>query len=334
MSVAAHSIGHFDGRSRFGGSLMRVNRELWLILSLFVVAGLLNWLVVSDRMILGFYTLPTLFSAYVFGRRHAVLTAIASILLVFIISFYNPTLFRPATASAEPIARWFDVSLWGGLLIITAYTMGTLYERKEAYLREVRKAYFGVLTILQQVISNDKYAHNHSYRVALYSCAIANRMGLETERIDDIRAAALLHEIGRLDTSRELLFKVVSLTPEEMSEVRNPAQKGIAIRETIGGSLGRIVPIILAHHERQDGSGAPGTKTEESPLEARVLAVADAYDTLTSDRPYRRAVSPFEAKELIQRGAGTNFDPAVIEAFVAAFTARDLDLPEGLILQG
>ncbi len=310
--------------------LSRVNRELWLVLSLFVIAALLNWLVESHRMVLGFYTLPTIFSAYVYGRRHAVLTAVGSVLLVIIVSRFNPMLH--AQAKAGELEQWFDLAVWAGLLIITAYAMGTLYERKEIHLIELRRTYFGVLTILQQFISNDKYTHNHSNRVAFYAGSIATRMGFEDERIDDIRAAALLHDIGKLDTSREILYKATSLSPTEMAEMRKHVRKGVAILEPVGGSLGRVIPIILAHHERHDGAGYESLKGEEIPVEARVLAVADAYDTLTSDRPYRRAVSPFEAKQLIIAGSGTSFDPKVVEAFVDAFTAREMEMPEGLVV--
>ena len=207
-------------RSKWIDRVAEVNRELWLILSLFIIAGLLNWLVASHGMILGFYTIPTLFSAYVYGRRHAVLTAIASILLVVIACFVNPTLLVQSNAMLGEVDRWFDVGIWGGLLTITAYTMGTLHERKETHVRELRRTYFGVLTILQQFISNDKYTHNHSYRVALYASSIASRMGLDEGRIDDIRAAALLHDIGKLETSREILCKAANLTSQETVDMR------------------------------------------------------------------------------------------------------------------
>lgn len=312
--------------------LSEVNRELWLVLSLFVIAGLLNWLVASHRMILGFYTLPTLFSAYVYGRRHAVLTAIASILLVVVVSATNPSLFARSSLVLEEQDRWFDLSVWGGLLTITAYSMGTLYERKDSHLRDLRKTYFGVLTILQQFISNDKYTHNHSYRVSIYASNIAAHMGFSEERIDDVRAAALLHDIGKLETSREILYKAASLTPEEMNEMRKHVQKGVSMLEPVGGSLRRILPIILAHHEKYDGSGYAAIKADDIPIEARVLAVADAYDSLTSDRPYRRAVTPFEARAIIVTTSGTTFDPRVVEAFVDAFNKGEMDLPESLIL--
>jgi len=310
--------------------LADVNRELWLLLSLFIIAGILNRLVASHGMVLGFYTLPTLFSAYVFGRTHAVLTAIGSVLLVVIVTIANPVLFVHSTASG--MDKWFDLGVWAGLLTVTAYFMGTLYERKEIHVRELRRTYFGVLTILQQFVSNDEYTHNHSNRVAFYAVSIANRMGFDEDRVDDVRAAALLHDIGKLDTSRELLYKATSLTPEETAEMRRHVRKGVSMLEPVGGSLGRVIPIILAHHERHDGSGYESLKGEEIPLEAQILAVADAFDTLTSDRPYRRAVTSFEAKRLIDSGSGTNFEPKVVEAFTAAFNAREMDIPEGLSL--
>ena len=320
------------GKSKFKVALATINQELWLVLSLFVVAGLFNWLVESHRMILGLYTLPTIFSAYVYGRRHAVLTACASIFMVFILLWKNSGLFSGSAPFALSYDQWSELISWAGLLLITAYAMGTLYDRQERHLRELRQTYFGLLTILQQFISNDKYTHNHSYRVALYASAIASRMGFDQEHIDDVRAAALLHDVGKLETSRDLLHKAASLTPEEMVEIRKHVQKGVALLEPVGGSLRRVLPIILAHHDRYDGSGYRPTKGEEIPIEARILAVADAFDTLTSDRPYRRAVSPFEARQIIVSSAGANFDPVVVNKFVEAFEHGEMEIPEALVV--
>ena len=321
-----------DGDSNFKFSLARVNQELWLVLSLFIIAGLINWLVASHRLIVGFYTLPTLFSAYVYGRRHAVLTATASIFIVVVLVFTNANLFVRSTQFVSEYDQWAELATWAGLLLVTAYAMGTLYERKEHHLAELRQTYFGLLTILQQFISNDKYTHNHSYRVALYASSIATRMGFDEGRIDDVRAAALLHDVGKLETSRELLHKAASLTPEEMTEMRKHVQKGVALLEPVGGSLRRVLPIILAHHDKYDGSGYRPNKGDEIPVEARVLAVADAYDTLTADRPYRRAVTPFEARQLIVSGAGASFDPTVVDAFVDAFEHGEMEIPEALAI--
>jgi putative nucleotidyltransferase with HDIG domain len=321
-----------DAKSRFKVGLATINQELWLVLSLFVLAGLFNWMVASHRMILGLYTLPTIFSAYVYGRRHAVLTACASIFLVLILLWKDSGLFAGSAPFALNYDQWSELVSWACLLLITAYAMGTLYDRQASHLGELRQTYFGLLTILQQFISNDKYTHNHSYRVALYASAVAVRMGFDQEHIDDIRAAALLHDVGKLETSRELLHKAASLTPEEMAEMRKHVQKGVALLEPVGGSLRRVLPIILAHHDKYDGSGYRPAKGDEIPIEARVLAVADAFDTLTSDRPYRRAVSPFEARQIIVSSAGSNFDPVVVNAFVDAFEHGEMEIPEALVV--
>jgi putative nucleotidyltransferase with HDIG domain len=305
---------------------------LWLVLSLFIIAGLFNWLVASHRMILGLYSLPTIFSAYVYGRRHAVLTAFASIFMVLILMWKDARLFASSVPFAFNYDQWSELLTWACLLLITAYAMGTLYDRQQRQVCELRQTYFGLLAILQQFISNDKYTHNHSYRVALYASALAVRMGFNQEHVDDVRAAALLHDVGKLDTSRELLHKAASLTPEEMAEMRKHVQKGVSMLEPVGGSLRRVLPIILAHHDKFDGSGYGPAKGDEIPIEARILAVADAYDTLTSDRPYRRAVSPFEARQIIVTSAGANFDPVVVEAFVEAFEHGEMEIPEALVV--
>ena len=103
--------------------------------------------------------------------------------------------------------------------------------------------------------------------------------------------------------------------------------KASSILEPVGGSLRRVIPIVLSHHDKFDGSGYNPTKGQDIPLEARIISVADVYDSLTSDRPYRKAMSPFDAKEIIVKGAGTDFDPSVVHAFVEAFRKGELEVP-------
>ena len=103
--------------------------------------------------------------------------------------------------------------------------------------------------------------------------------------------------------------------------------KGADILEPVGGLLGRIIPIILAHHDKYDGSGYNTSSGEEIPMEARVISVADVYDSLTSDRPYRKAMSPFDAKEIIVKGSGKDFDPKVVRAFLEAFSKGEMEVP-------
>ena len=307
--------------------LADVNRELWLVLSLFGIAALINFLVSSHSVMLNFYVLPTIFSAYFYGRRHAISTAVASVLLIVLLAYLNSNLFALSAFTLEG-ERWFSVIAWGGSLVLTAVAMGTLYEKDKVKLRELRQTYNGVLMILRQFISKDQYTQNHSYRVSIFATRIAGEMGFGEERIEDVRAAALLHDIGKLDISRELLYKAARLTEEEYHEMRQHVSKGIDFLEPVGGSLRRVLPIILFHHEHYDGTGYEEKVGEDIPLEARILSVADAYDAIVSDRPYRKGSAPFEAKEIIQKRLGIDFDPQVVKAFLTAFRKRNLEIPE------
>jgi putative nucleotidyltransferase with HDIG domain len=312
-------------------SLANVNKELWLILSLFAISAVLNFLVAPHRLLLGFYTLPTLFSAYFYGRRHATLTAVASVLVVILIAHSNPLLFATPSGTPLPSEKWYDLMLWGGILITTAYAMGTLYDHKEARVRELRETYHGILLILHQFISKDKYTQNHSYRVSIYAAKISTELGFGTERVEDVRAAALLHDLGKLDISREILYKAARLTEEEFKEMQTHVEKGIEILGLVGGSLRRVIPIVLAHHDKMDGSGYHPVRGEGIPVEARIISVADVYDSLTSDRPYRKGMSPFDARDIIVKGSGTEFDPKVVNAFLAAFRRGEMEVPEVVI---
>jgi putative nucleotidyltransferase with HDIG domain len=308
------------------GRLGEVNKELWVILSLFAIALLLNKVVASQRMILSFYTLPTLGSAYIYGRRHATLTALASVLIVVLMLLGSGTRTVLEAASAAPYEQWVDLTVWGGGLIITGYLMGTLYEHKTAQLRELRETYNGVLLILRHFIAKDAYTENHCFRVSVYATRIASTMGLSDDRVEDVRAASLLHDIGKLDISRELLYKAARLTSEEYEEMQKHVSRGVQLLEPVGGSLRRVIPIILAHHDKFDGSGYHSTSGEDIPIEARIIAVADVYDSLTSDRPYRKAMSPFDARDVIVKGSETEFDPRVVESFQVAFRRGELEL--------
>ena len=311
------------------GRLEEVNKELWLLLSVFAICLMLNLVIDGQRMVLSFYTLPTLGSAYVYGRRHATLTAFGSVLLVCLMTWYNPVLFA-ATAAADvriPASTWLDITVWGGVLMITGYSMGTLYDHRATQISELRETYHGVLLILRHFIAKDTYTENHSYRVSVYAAKIASALNLLPDRVEDVRAAALLHDIGKLDVSRELLYKAARLTKEEYEQMQEHVSKGVAMLEPVGGSLRRVIPIVLAHHDKFDGSGYHPNRGEEIPIEARIISVADVYDSLTSDRPYRKAMSPFEAKEIIVKGAGTDFDPHVVDAFVDALRRGELEVP-------
>lgn len=322
-----------DVKTKVLDSAMRVNKELLLILSIVLFAAVINFFVAGQKLVLSFYDLPTLFAAYYFGRARAVQTAVASALIVCWLNIMNPVAL--ASGNHAEISRhlmaWSDIAVWSGFLLITAYAMGTLYEKREKSLSELRETYYGVLQILSGVISNDKYTQNHSYRVSVYAARIASEMRLSDERVEDIRAAALLHDIGKLDVSRQILYKAAKLSDEEIVEMQTHVQKGVDTLKPVGGTLRRVLPIILSHHDKYDGTGHNPLKGEEIPLESRIITVADVYDSLVSDRPYRKAMSPFEARDIIAKGAGKDFDPRVVAAFETSFRNGMMEVPEVVV---
>jgi HD-GYP domain-containing protein (c-di-GMP phosphodiesterase class II) len=156
----------------------------------------------------------------------------------------------------------------------------------------------------------------HGARVTAFAEAIALRLGWTREQLALLHFAGPLHDIGKVAVSASILSKRAPLTPEERIEVQRHPAAGAALVEPISKARPTL-PYVLYHHERWDGGGYPnGLGGREIPIEARVLAVADAFDAMTSARPYRRSFSMERALEEIERCAGTQFDPTVAETFL------------------
>ena len=309
-----------------------INKELLLILTIIGAAGIVNFFVAGQRLVLSFYNLPTLLAAYYFGRRRAVEAALASILFVVWMNLMDPTVLGGQFEwKTQGLLAWSDLAVWAGFLLISAYATGSLYELGERRLNELRDTYYGVLQILNQFIGNDKFTQNHSYRVSVYATTIAAEMRLPDQQIEDVRAAALLHDIGKLEISRGILYKAARLDESELEEMKSHVEKGVSILNPVGGSLRRILPIILAHHDKFDGSGYHPSKGENIPIEARIIAVADSYDAMVSDRPYRKGMAPTEGRDAILKGMGTDYDPSVVKAFDAAFRKQKMEVPEVMV---
>ncbi len=164
--------------------------------------------------------------------------------------------------------------------------------------------------------AKDPYTHGHSDRVMQYSRIISRGLGLEKQHEDKICTAALMHDVGKIGIPLDALNKPQKLTREEYELFKAHPDKGRRILEPIE-FLRDIVPAVYHHHEQWDGTGYPlGLKGEEIPLEARILAVADTYDAITSDRAYRKALSHDIAIAELRRCAGTQFDPKIVAVFI------------------
>ncbi|MDO8683999.1 MAG: HD-GYP domain-containing protein [Armatimonadota bacterium] len=164
----------------------------------------------------------------------------------------------------------------------------------------------------------DQHAQGHSERVTAYCMVIAERMGLDEETARNLRYAAGLHDVGKIGISRNILNKLGKLTDEEFEVMRMHSLIAVRILSKVDG-LKDALPMIRHHHERYDGAGYPdGLAGEDIPLGARVICVAEAYDILAHDAPWRDAIDPKDALEEIKRCSGTQFDPKVVDALCEA----------------
>jgi putative nucleotidyltransferase with HDIG domain len=273
-----------------------------------------TYLVEEKFIILNFYYLPVLTAGYFLGRRMGVLAAVFSILAVLICVLLFPQQFLP---SGEILIGVAQICSWGGFLILASFTVGTLYERNEQRIKELKNAYIGVLEILSKYLeSTDRYTKGHSVRVSELAMEIGIAMGFSRQEVENIRVAGLLHDIGKMEVSGEILTKAAELSKEEKELMDLHTVKGAYILSAVGSVLKEVVPIVVAHHkyfvnsvedEREDSMTIP--------LGARVVAVADAFDAMTTDRPYRKGMQPWEAFQEILDKTGKQFDPEVVRAF-------------------
>jgi putative nucleotidyltransferase with HDIG domain len=177
-----------------------------------------------------------------------------------------------------------------------------------------------VLALAKLVDSRDAYVGGHSRKVTDLAVRVARKLDCSPAEVQTIRWAAMLHDIGKVGIRDEILNKNGSLTRDEWSEVRRHPENGAEIVRT-AANLDFVAAIIQAHHERYDGNGYPfGLKRDLIPFGARVLAVADAFSAMTDDRPYRASSTLDDAITELRRCAGSQFDPRVVDAFVAMLT--------------
>lgn len=162
--------------------------------------------------------------------------------------------------------------------------------------------------------ARDPYTHGHTRRVTAHAVAIAKRMGLSPEQIAKVRTAAAIHDIGKLNTPREVLNKPGRLDAEEFTVIKQHPVDGAEMAQRLGDE--EITAMVLHHHERLDGTGYPSRLAgKDIPLGARIIAVADTFDAITSKRPYRAPSSHKKGMAILTKEAGTQLDPEAVQAF-------------------
>ena len=255
------------------------------------------------------YYVPILMTASWFGVRATLGTTLA-VTLFFGVHVLKDWAGLPMV-QADQLAE--IVNFW-----VVAIVAGLLFARERRALEEVRRAHGETLTALASSLElREPYTAGHSRRVREYALLLADEMGLAEEGLRSTLAmGALLHDVGKIGIPDRVLLKPGPLRDEEWHEMRRHPDLGAALI----GNIAFLEPareLVRAHHEKYDGTGYPkGLAGEAIPLGARIFAVADAFDALTTERPYREALDPTEAERRIAAGRGSQFDPAVVDAFL------------------
>jgi len=176
--------------------------------------------------------------------------------------------------------------------------------------------------------AKDPYTRGHSERVARYSIAIGKNLGLSEKEMRNLRISALLHDVGKIGIDDRILRKPGALSDDEFEVMKGHPAKGAAIMSGVA-QLIDIIPGMKYHHEKWGGGGYPdGIEGEEIPMQARIVAIADTFDAMTTNRPYQKAMEINYVVEKIKSFAGTRFDPRVVEAFVQAVKRGDIQIED------
>ena len=205
-------------------------------------------------------------------------------------------------------------------LFRTKYSVGLAYLYQsvvsEISTLQIKDAFPTLQTFIALINSKDKYTYGHSERVISYALALAEKLNLSDEEKDTLRFSAYLHDIGKIEIETGLLNKEAGLNKDEWQTMVNHPILGSEMLKPMVSFL-PVVPIIRSHHENYDGSGYPdGYQKEEIPLMARILRIADSFDAMTTNRPYRKAMPLHEACEELQTHAGTWYDPELVQLFL------------------
>ena len=217
-------------------------------------------------------------------------------------------------------------TFWPAVLFVLPLLMTRFSFR--LYLSAQKQQYNIIRAFATALEAKDTYTEGHSSRVSLYSVRIAQKMGLSGARVRRLETAAIFHDIGKIGVPDSILGKPGMLTPEERAVIQRHPATGVSILQNMD-TYEDIIPLVLHHHEFFDGRGYPdGTSGDDLPLETYILGAADAYDAITSDRPYRKGRTPVEAARILRAEAGKQFHPEVAQVVAKMAEAGEL-APEG-----
>lgn len=287
-----------------------------IICTLLLAVGLAHWLVPVDQLVMNgvhvalrkVFILPVVLAAIWFQTRGAMVAAAGTTLI------YLPhVLLQWAGHAQENMSQVGDVAvLW-----VVALLTGELVGRERSVLHELARSHVGAVRSLVAALDAREHSTEvHSLRVQAYARRIAEEMHLTRQEHASLETGALLHDVGKIGVPDHILLKPSPLDEAEWDAMRRHPEIGCDILHSAAFDL-KALEIVRYHHERFDGSGYPaGLRGEEIPRIVRVFAVADAFDAMTSARPYKEAMSIARARGQVEKARGTHFDPHVVDAFM------------------
>jgi HD-GYP domain-containing protein (c-di-GMP phosphodiesterase class II) len=270
----------------------------------------LAWVLTRDRLLHGKPVVEVFRIWAGMGRVSAILETVA---------------FFPALAAAqEPLVL---ITVAPTVWLLTVFSRDRS-ERWSATL-ELHRAYRGTVMLLVDVVEfDDDYTAEHSRSVVELARGVAQELGMDKYQLQELEFAALLHDVGKIAIPKEILHKPAALTDSEFEVMKTHTIEGQFMLDRIGGLLGRVGEVVRSCHERWDGKGYPdGLKGEDIPLPARVVFVCDAYNAMTTNRPYRAALTHEQAIAELVSNAGTQFDPEVVAAMLRVVEAGPAEAP-------
>ncbi|HEY0321641.1 MAG TPA: HD domain-containing phosphohydrolase [Pyrinomonadaceae bacterium] len=267
-------------------------------------------------------------------RRQTLMISLVAALFVFLIGFIGAKrLTQPVRELAAGAHRIAGGDFSKRIVVRSRTELGDLgtsfnimTDQVERFITDLqhaadanRELFIGTVKALAAAIDGkDPYTRGHSERVSRISIAIAQRLEMPDEEVENIRISALLHDVGKIGIDDNILKKPAALTPDEFEIMKQHPQKGFKIMSQIP-AMKEFLPGMYMHHEMVDGNGYPqGLKGDEIPMQARIVAVADTFDAMTTDRPYQKAMKFEDALGLIKKFVGTRYDERVVDALMEA----------------
>ncbi len=292
-------------------------KDPWMIIGPFAAAAAAH-VVINQGLIWSFYRLNR-------GGQTLRREALESSLPLLLVSDLGYAALGLIIASLWRVMGPFSAVLVLVPLFVARWAMGQFAEERRAYAATMN-------ALCRAVETKDFYTRGHGDRVSRGAGMIARQIGMRQGRTEAIMVAGMLHDVGKLGVPTQVLQKTGPLLEDELAAIQLHPMRGLEIVREIG-FLNEALAGIMHHHERIDGRGYPmGFAGHEIPEFARIIAVADAFDSMTSTRSYRQARTIDAAVAELRRGAGTQFDPLLVEAFIAALAVEDWPLPEPAVV--